>query len=128
MIADQYYSLLGKYLYALALSDGTVQKKEMHVIDHYVKDKSESLRVDNKIDNARNLLVLKVSFYNGIETKPHLSTICREFENFLMKYSSKLTDTDKEIAIELAEKIIESFGGIAEEEEKLWAKIRPMLN
>lgn len=127
MIIEQYYSLLGKYLYALANSDGSVQEKEKHTLDQFVNEMSAEFQMSNEIDRVRLILVMKMAFYNGISTQHHPSTISKSFREFLIERGERVSAADKKLGLEICEKIMSSYGGVSAAEEKNWNFIKPFL-
>jgi hypothetical protein len=128
MISEHFYAALGKFLYALAESDGTVQQKEVKEVENFVNEKSAQLRHDGLEETANNLLIMKISFQNGIENKIHSGTAAKDLTDFLASgFQNRITLNDKIICREIIEKIIHSYGGIQQEELKLVSQVMPML-
>lgn len=119
MFIEKYFASLGRFLYAIAVSDGEVQKKEERTLDHCIHEKGEEFRNAGDQETYNYLLVTKLAFYNGLETRLPCSVAARQLEEVLDKYGSRLADAHKKTGMELINKMIHSYGGVGQVEERL---------
>lgn len=111
MIKTQFYRELGKYLYAVALADGTIEEKELvrfeKLIDHELKT---AVSILDPLEQ-KEVIFIKLEFYNCIREKKGLTESRSSFLNFIRKYAGAITDYQRNLAMHLIHEVADAYGG-----------------
>lgn len=127
MITEHYFSALGKFLYALCVSDGDVQEKEVKSFTEFVEHKRRELTGTEWEQFVPYFIIMKMSFVNGSLRKQHTHSAASEFIDFLEVNAGKLNSKEKEWAREAIDLVMRSFKGVNDAEEKLAERVKGYL-
>jgi len=127
MIESNFYKELGKFLYAIAKADGTVQQQEVEEIEKQILHKIKRLNHSKTHPEHIELLLTMLSFENSNKEKLSAKEASLSFLTFIRKYGSNIPDYSKEIAFSLINLAAHAYHGISQEEEKLLHEIKDFL-
>ena len=111
MIQKQFYKELGKYLYAVALSDGVIQEKEVSKLEKLVTHELKSFDETVHPLEQRELILTKLNFHNCILSNMSVKDARDSFQKFIMKYRGKITEHQLKLALQLIQKMAKAYGG-----------------
>jgi hypothetical protein len=114
MIHSQFYTELGKVLYAIAFVDGSIQEAEVQELERYIKRILKSLPPDGNED--RIVMISKLRFYNCIKEHLKPKIAFHSFYNFMDKYGDKISAHDKDLAHQLITAIADAYKGLQQTE------------
>ncbi len=114
MIQTQFYTELGKVLYAIAFFDGVIQDAEIQELERYIKRILKALPSEG--NENRMVMISKLRFYNcrKEQLKPKLAF--HSFYNFMEKYGDKISTHDKDVANQLLTAIAGAYKGLQQTE------------
>jgi hypothetical protein len=116
MIHEQFYLELGKFLYAIALSDGSIQPDEIKKLEKIISDQLDAIRQDHEHVEENEIILSKLSFYNCLREHATVKVGKRSFINFLEKYGDQLHDHERHLAVKLISAVSSASYGISPQE------------
>ena len=115
MWRESFYTELGKFLYAVAISDGIIQEKETQSLDEAIA--SAIMPATEK--GSEEVILTKLSFYTCAKNQVPSKIAAESFEHFLKHHAHRLDANEKEFALKLIRKIGSAFHGKGSAERKL---------
>jgi tellurite resistance protein len=114
----EFYTELGKLLYAVAKADGEVQDEELHKIyQMVVKDLSDASLFDR--ENEVDAYYTEFEFEALIDQNTEMTVALQSFLEFFDENEDSFTDDMKAISLRAMEHVAEAFDGIVPEEQAL---------
>lgn len=119
MTEEHFYGLLGRFLYALSMSDGMIQPGESKAVEDFVRDELFSHPADAGNIAFHEIILTKLNFFHCMKEKTSLAVARDEFEKFCIKYCDKISKYQQELAGRLIHKVATAYKGMGSAEEKL---------
>lgn len=119
MIHEQFYRELGKYLYAMARADGSIQDKERKMLEKTVSEELDLVSHTDKEFQYKEVTLSKLSFYNCIRENTDVSEARNSFLDFIREHSGRIDAHERRIAIRLIRRIGEAYKGTSSAEGTL---------
>jgi len=109
MSTELFYTALGKLLYAVALADDTISKKEKTTLSNLISERLLQKEKETDRFGTNNAWITQFSF----ETSEAMSLKEEEaFENFLEfthEYRNELTEDELNLCLKLAEHLADAY-------------------
>ena len=126
MMHEQFYRELGRYLYALALSDGFIQKRERRKLDKAVTHALKGLC--GKYSQQGELVLSKLSFHNCEKQGMTARDAEKSFLDFISEHADKIEEDDKQMAYTLIHKLANAWGGVRRKESVMEKAVHDILD
>jgi uncharacterized tellurite resistance protein B-like protein len=126
MIDEQFYRELGKFLYAIAMSDGRIQEAEVKKLEKIVRDELKTIKSGQLPPEDDEVLLTKLSFYTCIREHASTRKEAHSFLEFLEKNRHLVTNRQRLMAAKLIH-AISSAGGLKPMESELIASAKNYL-
>ena len=127
MSTELFYTALGKLLYAVAIADDSISKKEKETISKLISERLLQKEKETDRFGTNDAWITQFSF----ETSEAMSLKEAEaFENFLgftHEYRNELTEDELNLCLKLAEHLSESYRHVNNKENKLLTELRAHL-
>jgi hypothetical protein len=127
MSTELFYTALGKLLYAVAIADDSISKKEKETISKLISERLLQKEKETDRFATNDAWITQFSF----ETSEAMSLKEEEaFENFLVfthEYRNELTEDELNLCLKLAEHLSESYRHVNNKENKLLTELRAHL-
>jgi hypothetical protein len=111
MIHEQFYSELGKYLYAIAMADGGIQEQELKKLERAVSHELKLMKSKEENIKYKEVILAKLNFYNSIREHTNMNDARNSFISFIKKNSGKLDFHEKQVGLKLIRIIAEAWKG-----------------
>jgi hypothetical protein len=118
MIHEAFYKELGKYLYAMAMSDGEVQEQEIKMLVKVISEELEEMKGVVSVESW-DVLLAKLSFFTSLREKISLPDARESFNAFIRKYSDSIDGHSKAVAAKLIHRVAASFKGVNKMESRM---------
>jgi uncharacterized tellurite resistance protein B-like protein len=127
MSTSEFYIELGRLLYAVAKSDGQVQKEEKEKIYSIVKD--ELLSLEDTVDEfgMDNAFYTEFEFERLVDIRSGAKDPFQSFVSYVKMNHEEIHDELKKLVIRCVEKVAFAYGGIDETEQALIDKLAGKL-
>jgi uncharacterized tellurite resistance protein B-like protein len=123
-----YYTALGKLVYAIALADGEVQSEESgKIFDFVISQLSKAEYAPENGKTALDVFDIEKEFHRLREEKVPAQVACQQFINFVEVHKTDLTKNNIASCISLMEQVAESHQGINKAERTMISKIKNHL-
>ena len=126
MVHEQFYKELGKLLYALAFSDGVIQKQEIKTLNHIVKNELRK-NMQHRYTTQDELLLSKLSFQNCVTEKVAVQEALHSFLKFYELNGALVQDQERLLALKLIKKISSAYHGVSEKESIILKAVKAIL-
>jgi hypothetical protein len=127
MSTELFYTALGKLLYAVALADDTISKKEKTTLSNLISERLLQKEKETDRFGTNNAWITQFSF----ETSEAMSLKEEEaFESFLEfthEYRNDLTEDELNLCLKLAEHLSDAYRHVNNKENKLLTELRAHL-
>lgn len=127
MIQEQFYSELGKYLYAIAMADGIIQDNEIRKVERIVSHELQLMKSEKNI-RYKEVILTKLNFYNCLRDRADINNAKNSFLNFIKKNEGKIDAHEQEVAGKLIRKVATAWKGKNKTEEILVRKAEKYLS
>lgn len=123
----EFYTELGKLLYAVAKADGEVQDEELHKIyQMVVSDLSDSLLFDR--ENEVDSYYTEFEFEALIDQNTNIQFAIKSFIDYYDRNKTFFNDQMKSITIKAMESVADAFEGIIPEEQAIIDELKEKLS
>ena len=125
----EYYTALGKLVYAVAMADGSVQNEEVSKVYSFVC--TQLMNLEEKTGNLKDALHAfntEKEFHRLIKNKASVKEAYLQFISFLETNKNDFDDKMKTTCITLIEKVAIAHNGIEDAEHALIEKVKTRLN
>ncbi|MFQ3577060.1 MAG: hypothetical protein SNJ77_11555 [Cytophagales bacterium] len=119
MISKDFYIAYGNLLYAVAMSDGAVQKKEKETILHLVKSKLVPLEDVKDEDGTDLAYYTAFSFETADDTIADVETALQHFIDFVKEKRKKINEEHLQVMKDILLETAKSFGRITKKEQEI---------
>lgn len=127
MSTELFYTALGKLLYAVAIADDSISKKEKQTISNLISERLLQKERETDQYGTNNAWITQFSF----ETSEAMSLKEEEaFENFLeftREYRNELNEYELSLCLKLAEHLSDAYYHVNNKENKLLIELRANL-
>lgn len=125
----EYYTALGKLVYAIAKADGSIQTEESAKICHFVI--SQIVDLEKESGNGRNALEAfntEREFHRLEKQNASLKDAVDGFYRFLKNNKAHCDDKVKNTCVNVMERVAGAYNDIEESERELMEKIKEKIN
>jgi uncharacterized membrane protein YebE (DUF533 family) len=123
----EFYTELGKLLYAVAKADGEVQDEELHKIYQMVVDDLSDEILFNRGDEV-DAYYTEFEFEALIDQNTDMHVAVNSFIDYFNKHQADFTDKMKETTLKAMIAVADAFEGIVPEEQKLIDELTEKLS
>lgn len=127
MILKKFYEELGKFLYAVARSDGEIQLQEQKAIENEIHDILREYPDFEIHPEFKFLLLTKINFYNSLRENQKIAGIMKSFLDFVDTNRDHVPPESKRVALQLIRKAAEAYKGVNGMEHAMIAKLVDQL-
>lgn len=113
MIEEHFYTLLGEYLYALAMADGSVHEREIKELEKIVREELEDPEGDKEV------ILTKLRFFNCLNNNVNREEAAGHFIDFCREHAKRITPHQRQLTKALIKKVEEAYKGTLLPEENL---------
>lgn len=125
----EYYTALGKLVYAVAMADGSVQNEEVDRVYNFVI--AQLMSPEEEPLSAKDSLYAfntEKEFHRLKKNKASIKEAYQEFVNFFEANKAEFDDKMKTTCITLIEKVAIAHNGIEDSEQALIEKVKSRMN
>ncbi|MDZ7847201.1 MAG: hypothetical protein U5L96_10740 [Owenweeksia sp.] len=126
MIYQEYYSELGKLLYAIAMADGRIQDKESLQLHQVVKDELTALEDSKDEFNTDAAYITEFEFDVLQEQALSMNDAYQSFVDYIQA-NPEIPPRFKRLAYRAACKVADSFHNTNKQESEMLGKLKELL-
>lgn len=128
MIYQQFYSELGKLLYAIADIDGKVSPAEKNALRDMVKSTLVPYETHSDDQGTNAAWYTEAEFDFLEENISDADAAFESFENFVTAHATGIDDNLRNICRQLPEKLAGVYRGVNKKEQALLARLKKLLS
>lgn len=125
----QYYTALGKLVYAIAMADGSIQTEEVNKIFNFVI--SQLIELEESTGSGKEALLAfntEKEFHRLRKNNESVKVAYQQFIDFLEENKSDFDEKMKTTCIKLMEKVAIAHNGIEDSEQAMIDMVKNRLN
>ena len=118
----QYYKELGKIVYAVAITDGTIKPEEVEALHEFVIRNLANYELSTDSSGMNKAFYVDFEFENSVETHLNIETAIRSFARFIHVNYEKGDELLLQHSYKLIEKVADAYSREKEKEVVLKVK------
>ena len=122
-----FYKELGKLLYAIAIADSNISKKEKEEISKQIAERLLHKEVDSDQIGSNEAWITQFSFETTEDAGTTSEEAFEEFLTFIRLYHNELSEQEIEICYRVSEHVANAYRHINKKESNILQKLRTYL-
>ena len=127
MSTELFYTALGKLLYAVALADDSISKKEKDTISNLISERLLQKERETDKFGTSDAWITQFSFETSEAMSLKEDEAFESFLEFTHEYRNELTEDELNLCLKLAEHLSEAYRHVNNKENKLLNELRSHL-
>ena len=124
----QFYIELGRLLYAIAKSDGAIQKEEIEEFYKILREEVLSFESSTDEFGTDRAFYTEFEFESLMDKNAGMNQTFLSFIKFMRKNKAHVTEDIKQLCTNAVERVAESYQGIVHEEQFFIDKLKQELD